>query len=44
MVYLNGQAIPGLVTEMTDKEVILTSQEYSKIALQLDEIDGAALS
>lgn len=44
MVYLNGQSIPGLVTEINDSEVILANQEYSKIVLHLDKIDGAALS
>lgn len=44
MIYVEGQAVPGLVTEVTDDAVILRSQEFSKIVILLDEISGAALS
>lgn len=43
-VYMKGQTVPGLVTEVSDDTVTLKSQEYSKIVIRLESIDGAALS
>jgi hypothetical protein len=44
MLYVKGQAIPGLVVKIDAESVELRSREYSRIVVKIDAIDGAAMS
>jgi hypothetical protein len=44
MLYVKGQAIPGVVMKISAEVVELRSQEYSRIVARLDSIDAVALS
>ena len=44
MLYVKGQAIPGVVVNFSDVLVELKSCEYSRIMVKIDSIDAAALS
>jgi hypothetical protein len=41
--FLKGQAIAGVVVKMGAGAVELRSQQYSRIVVRIDSIDGAAL-
>jgi hypothetical protein len=41
--YLDGQVIGGAVTKVGTETVELKSQEFSKIVVRIEEIDGAAI-
>ncbi len=42
--YVNGQAIAGLVTKVNADSVEMRSGEFSRILVRLDAISAAALS
>ena len=45
LLFVQGQAIAGLVTKVgEDGMVEMKSQQYSRIVVRMDRIDGAALS
>jgi hypothetical protein len=44
MLYVKGQAIPGLVVKIDAESVELRSREYSRIVVKIDSIDAAAMS
>ena len=44
MLYVKGQAIPGLVVKIDADTVELRSREYSRIVVKIDAIDAAAMS
>jgi len=44
MLYVKGQAIPGLVVKIDAESVELRSREYSRIVVKIDAIDAAAMS
>lgn len=45
LLFVQGQSIAGLVTRIgEDGMVELRSQQYSRIVVRMDRIDGAALS
>lgn len=44
MVWVKGQAIPGIVTKIDTEWVELRSREYSRIVLKIESIDGAAMA
>jgi len=44
MVWVKGQAIPGIVTKVDTEWVELRSREYSRIVLKIESIDGAAMA
>ena len=44
MLYVKGQSISGVVTKIAADIVELRSREYSRIAVKIDSIDGAAVS
>lgn len=41
--YVDGQALGGAVTKVGAETVELRSQEFSKIVVRIEEIDGAAI-
>lgn len=42
LVYVNGQAIPGRVTQLSPETVELSSQEFRRIVIRRDRIDAVA--
>ena len=44
MIYVRGQAIPGLVVKIEAESVELKSREYGRIVVKLDSIDAVAMS
>lgn len=45
LLFVQGQAIAGLVTKIGDDGMVeMKSQQYSRIVVRMDRIDGAALS
>jgi hypothetical protein len=42
MLYVNGQAIPGRVTKLSPDTVELSSQEFRRIVVRRDRLDGVA--
>ena len=44
MLYVKGQAIPGLVLKVANDMVELRSREYSHIIVRMDAIDAVAMS
>jgi hypothetical protein len=44
MLYVKGQAIPGVVVNVSDVFIELRSREYSRIMVKIDSIDAVALS
>lgn len=44
MVYIKGQAIPGVVVNITSDAIELKSREYSRIVVKIDAIDAVAMS
>jgi len=40
--YVNGQAIPGVVVSVDDKYVVAKSQAQGTIVIKLEKIDGVA--
>jgi len=45
ILYVQGQSIPGLVVRIgEDGWVEMRSQQYSRIAVRLERIDGAAIA
>ena len=44
MLYVKGQAIPGVVVNLTGEFVELKSREYSRIVVRIESIDAVALS
>lgn len=42
--YVRGQAIPGIVVKIDGDTVEMRSREYSRIAVKMDAIDGAAMA
>jgi hypothetical protein len=44
MLYVKGQAIPGMVVKLDAESVEMRSREYSRIVVKIDSIDAAALS
>ena len=42
--WVNGQAIPGQVTNIDGEFVEMRSREYSRIVVKIDAIDGAAIA
>lgn len=42
--FVNGQTVPGLVTEILgDEAVVAYSQTYSRIIIRIDRIDAVAI-
>ncbi|MDP1613760.1 MAG: hypothetical protein Q8M11_22085 [Sulfuritalea sp.] len=41
-IYVNGQAIPGVVVSVDDRFVVARSQAQGTIVIRLDRIDGIA--
>jgi hypothetical protein len=45
ILYVQGQSIPGLVVRIGDDGwVEMRSQQYSRIVIRLERIDGAAIA
>jgi hypothetical protein len=45
LLFVQGQSIAGLVTKIGDDGMVeMRSQQYSRIVVRMDRIDGAALS
>jgi hypothetical protein len=44
MLYVKGQAIPGLVVKIDADTVELRSREYSRIVVKIESIDAAAMA
>ena len=44
MLYVKGQAIPGMVLKIEAEHVELRSREYGRIVVRLDSIDAAAMA
>jgi hypothetical protein len=44
MVYVKGQAIPGLVIKIEAESVELRSREYGRIVVRIDSIDAIAMA
>ena len=44
MVYLEGQAIPGVVVKIGGDSIEMRSREYSRIVVKLEAIEAVALS
>ena len=44
MLYVKGQAIPGMVVKLDAESVEMRSREYSRIVVKIDSIDAAAMS
>jgi hypothetical protein len=44
MLYVKGQTIAGIVVKIAADVVELRSREYSRIAIRIDSIDGAAMA
>jgi hypothetical protein len=44
MLYVKGQAIPGMVVKIDADSVELRSREYSRIVVRLDSLDAVAMS
>lgn len=45
LLFVQGQSIAGLVTKIGDDGMVeMRSQQYSRIVVRIDRIDGAALS
>ena len=42
--WVKGQAIPGLVTNMDGEWVEMRSREFSRIVVKIESIDGAAIA
>ena len=44
MLFVKGQAIPGMVVKIDAETVELRSREYSRIVVKIDSIDAAAMT
>jgi hypothetical protein len=44
MLYVRGQAIPGLVVKIDAESVELRSREYGRIVVRLDSLDAVAMA
>ena len=44
MLYVKGQAIPGMVVKVEAESVELRSREYGRIVVKLDSLDAVAMS
>jgi hypothetical protein len=44
MLYVKGQAIPGMVVKIEAEHVEMRSREYGRIVVKLDSIDAAAMA
>jgi len=44
MLYVKGQAIPGIVVKVNNDSVELKSREYGRIVVRMDSIDAAAMA
>jgi len=44
MLWVKGQAIPGMVVKIEAESVELRSREYGRIVVRLDSIDAAAMA
>ena len=42
--YVKGQSIAGVVVKITADTIELRSREYSRIAVRIDSVDGAAMA
>jgi len=44
MLYVKGQAIPGVVVKIDAEAVELRSREYGRIVVRIDSLDAVAMS
>jgi hypothetical protein len=44
MLYVKGQAIPGLVVKIDPESVELRSREFGRIVVRIDSIDAVAMA
>ena len=44
MLYVKGQAVPGVVLKIEAESVELRSREYARIVVKLESIDAVAMS
>jgi hypothetical protein len=44
MLYVKGQAIPGIVVKVEPESVELRSREYGRIVVKLDSLDAVAMA
>jgi len=44
MLYVKGQAIPGMVVKIDAESVEMRSREYGRIVVRLDSLDAVAMS
>jgi hypothetical protein len=44
MLYVKGQAIPGLVVKVDAESVEMRSREYGRIVVRIESIDAAAMA
>ena len=44
MLYVKGQAVPGVVVKIEAESVELRSREYARIVVKLESIDAVAMS
>jgi hypothetical protein len=44
MLYVKGQAIPGIVVKFDTETAELRSREYGRIVVKLDSLDAVAMS
>lgn len=44
MLYVKGQAIPGIVVKLDTEMVELRSREYGRIVVRLDSLDAMAMA
>jgi hypothetical protein len=44
MLYVKGQAVPGVVVKIDAESVEMKSREYSRIVVRLDSLDAVAMS
>ena len=44
MLYVKGQAIPGVVVSISENSIEMKSREYSRIVVKIDSIDAVAMS
>ncbi|HVO96830.1 MAG TPA: hypothetical protein VMT15_02135 [Bryobacteraceae bacterium] len=44
MLFVRGQAIPGMVVKIDEESVELRSREYGRIVVRIESIDAAAMT